>query len=483
MLENLNPNFHPMPSSPTTPLHLRSTKPLRRLSRNRPGAKPPPLPPLPAPFDSVPDQVVIRVFMKLSESQRKVASLVCKRWLGLQSRLVESVRVLDWGFLESGRLVERFKDLRDVDLADACVKSNGSNCRSVVLSWRSISVDLSDRWVVDGDRDLTDMCSVNENLFLSKDEVDEGLTALSAAFPRLRKLVTVAGTEMGLLSVAERCVTLQELELRRCCDNTLRAIAAFENLQVLRLVGNVGECDTLDGRNCSGNFTSVTDIGLTILAQGCKRLVELELSGCEGSYDGVKAVGQCCQMLEELTLTDHKLDDGWLAGLSYCQNLKNLSLRSCKKIDDCPGPEEYLGCCPSLERLHLEKCQLRSSEGLKALLVVCDAVREIVLQDCWVLGDDMFILIRTCRRVSFLSLEGCSLITTAALESVALSLGGLERLRVVSCKNVKNSEVSPALSALFTVLQELKWMPDAKSLLSSNFTSLMGKRGGKFFKK
>nr|POE76999.1 f-box protein [Quercus suber] len=60
-----------------------------------------------------------------------------------------------------------------------------------------------------------------------------------------------------------------------------------------------------------GFFRSVvSDIRLTILAQGCRRLVRLELCGCEGSYDGIKAIGQCCQMLEELTLSDHKMDGG-----------------------------------------------------------------------------------------------------------------------------------------------------------------------------
>lgn len=65
----------------------------------------------------------------------------------------------------------------------------------------------------------------------------------------------------------------------------------------------------------------VSDIGLTILAQGCKRLVRLELVGCEGSFDGVKAIGQCCVMLEELVIVDHRMDDGWLVGVSYCENL------------------------------------------------------------------------------------------------------------------------------------------------------------------
>lgn len=83
-----------------------------------------------------------------------------------------------------------------------------------------------------------------------------------------------------------------------------------------------------------------------------------------------------------------------------------------------------------------------------------------------------------------LSLEGCMLLTTEGLESVILSWIELENLRVVSCKNVKDSEVSPALSTLFEVLKELKWRPDTKSLLALSLGGTgMGKRGGKFFKK
>lgn len=88
------------------------------------------------------------------------------------------------------------------------------------------------------------------------------------------------------------------------------------------------------------------------------------------------------------------------------------------------------------------------------------------------------------RRVKFLSLEGCSLVTTEGLESVILSWTELQSLRVVSCKNIKDGEVSPALSTLFSVLKELKWRPDTKSLLASSLAGTgMGKRGGKFFKK
>lgn len=67
-----------------------------------------------------------------------------------------------------------------------------------------------------------------------------------------------------------------------------------------------------------------------------------------------------------------------------------------------------------------------------------------------------------------LSLEGCSLLTTQGLESVILSWKELDRLRVVSCNNIKDSEITAELATLFSLLKELKWQPDSRSILSAS---------------
>lgn len=86
--------------------------------------------------------------------------------------------------------------------------------------------------------------------------------------------------------------------------------------------------------------------------------------------------------------------------------------------------------------------------------------------------------------MKLISLEGCSLLTTGGLETVVLSWKELQRLRVVSCNNIKDSEVSPALATLFSILKELKWRPDSRSLLTSNLEGTgIGKKGGRFFKR
>ncbi|KAG8381533.1 hypothetical protein BUALT_Bualt06G0131600 [Buddleja alternifolia] len=408
------------------------------------------------------DEILLKILSKLPKSQRNANFLVSKRWLNLQGRLMRSIKVLEWEFLVTGRVFLRFPNLIHVDLVSGCLTSprdSGICCSHKNLFFHDFE---GKDWFFD------------EDFVLNADEVDRGLRVLASGCPNLRKLVVVNATEMGLLIVAEECPTLQELELHKCNDHVLRGIAAFENLQVLRLSGIV-----------EGFYGSlVSDVGLTILAQGCKRLVKLELSGCKGGYEGVKAIGQCCQMLEELTLCNHRMEDGWLMAISYCENLKTLRFLSCKRIDGGDELDEHLGVCAAVEKLHLEKCQLRDKRILRALFLVCHNAKEVVFQNCWGLNDDMFSTASALRKVSFLSLEGCSMLTTNGLESVIISWDELRSLKVKSCNNIKDCEVTPSLSSVFSALKDLKWKPDTKSILSVNLEGTgMGKRGSKFFKK
>ncbi|KAK4489420.1 hypothetical protein RD792_005229 [Penstemon davidsonii] len=411
------------------------------------------------------DEILLKILSKLPKSQRNSNSLVSNRWLNLQGRLVRSIKLFDWDFLNSGRLFLRFPNLIHVDMVNGCLispRNSGISCTHKIVSFHVGSNIGSKDWFF------------NESLVLNANEVDDGLRVLANGCPNLRKLVVINASEMGILSVSEECPTLQELELHMCNDRVLRGIAACQNLQILRLSGIV-----------DGFYSSlVTDTGLTILAQGCKRLVKLELSGCMGSYEGIKAIGQCCQMLEELTLCNHKMEDGWLFALSYCENLKTLRFLSCKKIDSSSQLDEDLGSCVALESLRFEKCQLRDMGSLKALFLLCQNVSELVLQNCWGLDDDMFNTASVLRRVRFLSLEGCSVLTTGGLESVIIHWNELESLKVKSCNNIKDCEVNPALSSVFSALKDLKWKPDKKSILSANLAGAnMGKRGCKFLKK
>lgn len=81
-------------------------------------------------------------------------------------------------------------------------------------------------------------------------------------------------------------------------------------------------------------------------------------------------------------------------------------------------------------------------------------------------------------------MEGCSLLTTHGLESVIIAWKELKSLKVMSCNNVKDEEINPALSGVFAALKDLKWEPDSRSRLASSLAGTgIGRRGSKFFNK
>uniref|UniRef100_A0A0E0CPB9 Remorin C-terminal domain-containing protein n=1 Tax=Oryza meridionalis TaxID=40149 RepID=A0A0E0CPB9_9ORYZ len=439
------------------------------------------------------DELLLRVLACLPEPHLTgAASLVCRRWMRLAGRLRRRLVVRDWAFV-THRLHHRFPELADLDLFPASIVAPAvPSPTSPLLTCAEVSLTL----------DTSADPPLGACRFLSDDVLDRGLVAVAASFPNLRRLSATAASESGgLMDIAGGCATLQELELHRCTDLALRPVSAFAHLQILRLVA---ASSALYGTSEDGG---VTDIGLTILAHGCKRLVKLELVGCEGSYDGIAAVGRCCAMLEELTIANHKMDNGWLAALAFCGNLKTLRLQGCCRIDDDPGPAEHLGACLTLESLQLQQCQLRDRRALHALFLVCEGARELLVQNCWGLEDDMFAMAGLCSvrrynacklqcmdpsmfgvsmpllllwkwRVKFLSLEGCSQLTTRGLESVITSWSDLQSLKVVSCDKIKDEEISPALSELFSTFKELKWRPDNKSRLAASLAGTgMGKKG------
>ncbi|KAK8945881.1 F-box protein [Platanthera guangdongensis] len=414
------------------------------------------------------DELLIRIFLAVGSPHLGTVGLVSKRWLRLVDGLRHSLTLLDLSFLTgpSRRLTTRFHELAEVDLVPAAFLPPPSPSQ-LILTRGPYSLHMDPL-----------SSSAGELLLIDSESINHGLEVLAGGCPVLQRLHTVAPlqSEAGLVAAAFDFPTLQELVLHRCSDTALRPISAFKNLQILRIVASMNGLYTGPG---------VSDIGLTILAHGCKRLVKLELGGCGASFDGLCAIGRCCMMLEELTISDDsKMEGGWLAALSYCGNLKTLRLESCRKIVSLAEPLEFLGSCPTIERLLLQRCQLRDKTSLKALFMVCEYVKEIRFQHCWGLDDDMFSISSICRMVKRLSLEGCSKITTEGLESVILTWNDLQSLTVVSCNSIRDDEVSPALSSLFSILNEFKWRPDSKSVLSTNLRGAgMWKKGGKFFRR
>jgi hypothetical protein len=509
---------------------------------------------------ALPDSVLQRILLAIPEAARAPCSLVCQRWLRAVGKLQRTLHLLDWQFLESGRLALRFPNLTELDLTWACMQYVRRNNTSVMLAMPRLKVPLCA--VVPREDQPFTMESGLRSQQISTDSLNKGLAVLAAGCPDLQRLRLVdvsnnhvpgasfsewefvsanekAGqkavqlirdvgddstlakeveisskdlndkptkdTEMGwkegearngearngehgikdegmgqeragdeqkvganeerlrgpvtdstetevrngslngvsggknltssldgegkiaseakvggalnmerdvdgelgkkgdhlkgsfkgslnqgeagLVTLGKGCSLLQELEIYQCTDETITSIVAFQNVQILRLVGTVPGLSTC----------SFTDVGLTILANRCRRLIRLELSGCEASFAGIAAIGQCCLMLEELTLSSTGFQEGWVAALGYFQSLKTLRLENSRYVDRGPGPSEHLERSFTLEKLQLVCADLRDRVGFAALLTVCGNVKELEFQDCWGLDDETFALAANCK--------------------------------------------------------------------------------------
>lgn len=56
----------------------------------------------------------------------------------LSGKLINSIKLLDWEFLESGRLSFRFPNLIDVNIVPSCIKSERNS--GILLSNKSCSL-------------------------------------------------------------------------------------------------------------------------------------------------------------------------------------------------------------------------------------------------------------------------------------------------------------------------------------------------------
>lgn len=131
----------------------------------------------------------------------------------------------------SGRPISRFPNLDSVDLVSGCLISPPNS--GILVNHRIVSFTV-------GVGTYQSWSFFEENL-LPVEMVDRGLTTLAdGCCSNLQRLVVTNTSELGLLNVAEECSRLQELELHKCSDSVfLLGIGAFENLQILRLIGNV----------------------------------------------------------------------------------------------------------------------------------------------------------------------------------------------------------------------------------------------------
>jgi|UniRef100_A0A2N9H582 hypothetical protein len=199
---------------------------------------------------------------------------------------------------------------------------------------------------------------------------------------RTLKLYRCSGDWDKLLeAVTDHVTSLVEIHLERLqvSDQGLVAISNCLDLEILHLVKtpectNIGllslseRCKLLRKLHIDGwKANRIGDDGLVAVAKNCPNLQELVLIGVNPTKCSLESLATNCKNLERLALcgSDTVGDPEISCIAAKCVALKKLCIKSCPVSDQ--GLEAIAGGCPSLVKVKLKKCRGVTSDGAEWL--------------------------------------------------------------------------------------------------------------------
>ena len=155
----------------------------------------------------------------------------------------------------------------------------------------------------------------------------------------------------------------------------LRELVVDPEISNFSLTIIAGNCSNLQKlRFFSGR---ISDVGLAVLAQGCKQLEHLDIrvhdrQQLEFTHEGVVAIARSCRRLKKLWLANSsKVEDPALVALGqHCPLLRSLRGSGWNRITDAAVADLVHGC-PQLEVVQLPRAALITDASASALAQGC----------------------------------------------------------------------------------------------------------------
>ncbi|XVE62090.1 hypothetical protein DITRI_Ditri06bG0091700 [Diplodiscus trichospermus] len=245
-----------------------------------------------------------------------------------------------------------------------------------------------------------------EKLWLArcKSITDMGVGCIAVGCRRLKFIclkwcLGVGDLGVGLIAVKCKHIRYLDLSYLPITHKCLSSILKSQYLEELVLEG------------CFG----IDDDSLAVLKHKCKSLKSLDVSACQNlSHNGLSSLISRAEGLQQLTLAH-----GSPVTSSLADGLKKLSLLQSVKLDGSlityDGLKAIGNWCVSLTELSLSKCSGVTDEGLSSVLTKHTGLRKLDITCCRKLTDVSIAQItNSCKSLTSLMMESCILVSREA---------------------------------------------------------------------
>ncbi|XP_019187945.1 PREDICTED: F-box/LRR-repeat protein 3 isoform X2 [Ipomoea nil] len=271
-------------------------------------------------------------------------------------------------------------------------------------------------------------------------DIGIGCIAVGCKKLRLLNLRWCLGVgDLGVGLIAVKCKEIRSLDLSYLpiSNKCLSSISKLQNLEDLVLEG------------CYG----IDDDSLIALKQGCKSLETLDMSSCQNvSPVGLSSLTSSAGCLRQLTLSY-----GSPVTLALGESLQNLSMLQSIKLDGCQvtcsGLKAIGNWCVSLKELSLSKCPGVTDEGLCSVVTKHRELQRLDITCCRKITHvSISNITNSCSYLTSLRMESCTLVPREAFVLIGQRCRFLEELDVtdneIDNEGLKSISMCSGLSSL-----------------------------------
>ncbi|XP_044460878.1 F-box/LRR-repeat protein 3-like isoform X2 [Mangifera indica] len=276
------------------------------------------------------------------------------------------------------------------------------------------------------------------------------------------KCKEIRSLDLSYLPITNKCLPsilklqyLEDLVLEGCFgidDNSLAALKhGCRSLKALDMsscqnISHLGLSSLTSGTGGLQQLTLAYGSPVTLaLADGLKKLSMLQSIKLDGSVvtcAGLKAIGNWCVSLKELSLSKcfGVTDEGLSSVVTKHRDLKKLDITCCRKITDV-SIAQTTSSCTMLISFKMESCTLVPREAFVLIGQRCHFLEELDLTDNEI-DDEGLKSISRCSKLSILKLGICLNITGVGLAHVGMSCSKLVELDLYRSVGITDAGVS-----------------------------------------